>query len=112
MGMHCICGVKKRKDEWICKCDWEGWFLCFSIPNLENGRLKPIPIKDHPELEGTYLVRVFEDGNNFEEESEFSIVEKNWGEETNQAVSRWKVEYDDNWLGYRGVYAWKENGLT
>jgi len=30
-----------------------------------------------------------------------------WGEYTNQAVSRWKIEYNDNWMGYRGVYAWK-----
>lgn len=65
------------------------------------------PFKEIPEKEGNYLVRTFEDGDYNEEESEFSIVKKNWGESTNQAVSNWKIQYYDGWTGYRGVYAWK-----
>lgn len=51
-------------------------------------------------------MRVFEDGDDYEAESEFCTQEKNWGEYTNQAVSHWKIVYDDGWMGYRGVYAW------
>lgn len=106
--MYCCCGVKKR-DGWKCECDWEGWFLCYERESVPNN----IPINSHPEIDGTYLVRVFEDGDDHETESEFSIIEKNWGEFTNLAISRWKVDYWDNWLGLSGVYAWKsinENG--
>ncbi len=67
-----------------------------------------MPIKKIPEKEGIYCVRVFEDGDDHETESEFSSKEKNWGEYTNQAISNWKIEYCDNWTGFRGVYAWKE----
>ena len=104
MGMYCCCGVKKRSDGWKCECDWQGWYLCFP----RDEATETVPIKHHPEKDGTYLVRVSEDGDNFEDESEFSVIEKNWGETTNQAISRWKIEYNDNWMGYRGVYAWKE----
>jgi len=104
MGMYCCCGVKKRSDGWSCECDWEGWFLCFEVKNLP----KNITIKKYPEKNGKYLVRVFEDGDYNEDESEFSTIEKNWEEPTNQAISKWKIEYSDNWTGYRGVYAWKE----
>ncbi len=102
MGMYCCCGVKKR-EEWECECDWSGWFLCFDMERApKNVLIKPIP-----EIDGTYLVRVFEDGDDHEDESEFSIIKKNWGEPTNEAISNWKIEYNDNWMGFRGVYAWK-----
>ena len=65
-------------------------------------------IKSHPDTDGVYEVRVFEDGDYNEEESEFSMTEKNWGQCTNQCISKWKIEYCDNWLGVIGVYAWKE----
>lgn len=103
MGRYCCCGVKMRED-WICQCDWNGWYLCFEKENIPV----KVPIKKHPEVDGTYLVRTFDDCDYSEEESEFSIIEKNWGQLTNDAISRWKIEYDDNWMGYRGVYAWKE----
>lgn len=108
MGMYCACGVKKR-DNWKCKCDWNGWFLCWE-PEKEDLFAIPIkvPIKKIPDKEGTYLVRIFEDGDYDETESEFSLIEKNWGEPTNKAISHWKITYDDNWMGYRGVYAWRE----
>ncbi len=102
MGMYCCCGVKKREG-WICECDWDGWSLCFQLDSAP----KHVPIK-HPEKDGTYSVRVFEDGDYHEDESEFSTKEKNWGEITNDIISNWKIEYNDSWMGYRGVYAWKE----
>lgn len=101
--MYCCCGVKKT-DEWKCECDWEGWFIRF---NQELHKTNA-PIKTIPDKDGTYSVRVYEDGDDSECESEFSIVKKNWGEPTNQIISHWKIEYSDNWTGYRGVYAWKE----
>lgn len=107
MGTYCCCGVKKR-DGWICECDWEGWHLCFEMDNTIDNFPKNIPIKEHPDKDGTYLVRVFEDGDYDECESEFSIKEKKWEEYINQAISRWKIEYNDGWMGYRGVYAWRE----
>ena len=103
MGMHCCCGIKKREG-WKCECDWTGWFLCFNQETHQTDS----PIKDRPDQDGTYMVRVFEDGNDYETESEFSTVAKNWGEYTNQAISHWKVCYEDGWTGYRGVYAWKQ----
>jgi len=104
VGMYCCCGVKKR-DGWVCECDWDGWFLCFdSDSDVKNVN---VPVKRHPDRDGVYKVRVTEDGDSYETESEFSVVEKKWGEHTNQAVSCWKIEYDDNWMGFRGVYAWK-----
>ena len=105
MGMYCCCGIKKR-DGWICECDWNGWFLCFECDEIP----KDVPIKKIPEKDGLYEVRTFEDGDYHEEESEFSLLEKNWGEYTNKAISHWKIEYDDNWVGFKGVYAWKEKG--
>ena len=105
MGMYCSCGVKKR-DEWICQCNWEGWYLCF--PCEDKPFPKDIPIKQYPDFDGIYEVRVFEDGDDYEDVSEYSIQEKNWGELTNEKISRWKIEYDDGWMGYCGVYAWKE----
>lgn len=105
MGMYCACGVKKRGD-WKCECDWNGWFLGFEMEHEKQWA--NIPIKEHPEKEGTYYVRTFSDGDYDEEESEFCLIPKNWGELTNQAISRWKITYDDNWMGYKGVYAWKE----
>lgn len=102
MGMYCCCGVKK-KDSWVCECDWDGWFLCFDLDSAP----KSVPIKLYPDEDGIYEVRIFEDGDYKETESEFSVVEKNWGEKTNQAISKWKIEYDDHWVGFRGVYAWK-----
>lgn len=104
MGMYCCCGVKKR-DGWVCECDWEGWFLCFECENIPVN----VPIKSHPEVDGIYEVRTFDSGDYFEETSEFSTIEKNWDEETNQAISHWRIEYNDNWTGCRGVFAWKEN---
>lgn len=50
---------------------------------------------------------MFEDGDDNETESEFSLTEKNWGHLTNQAISHWEIVYDDNWMGFRGVFAWK-----
>ena len=108
MGMYCCCGVKIR-DEWICECDWEGWFLCWK---QERDDLYSIPVevqvKEIPDKDGTYLVRIFEDCDYDERESEFSLIEKNWGEYTDQAISHWKISYYDGYMGYRGVYAWKE----
>ena len=106
--MYCCCGVKKtsRKGKWTwkCKCKWKGWNLCYPRESIP----KSVPIKKIPDKNGVYEVRTFDEGDDFEEESEFSILKKNWGEVTNQAISHWKIEYDDNWTGYRGVYAWKE----
>lgn len=106
MGMYCCCGIRKR-DDWVCECDWNGWFLCFK-KDTEDNFPKNIPIKPIPDKDGIYVVRTFEDGDYYEETSEFSTIEKNWGEFTNEAISHWKIAYDDNWLGFRGVYAWKE----
>lgn len=103
MGMYCCCGVKKMSSGWVCECDWNGWFLCFDNEDSP----KNVPIKATPDLDGTYRVRVFEDGDDYEQETEFSVTPKNWGEYTNQQVSNWKVAYWDGWMGYRGVYAWK-----
>lgn len=103
MYFYCCCGVKKR-DNWVCDCDWDGWYLCFECKNIPV----PVPIKKIPDKDGKYYVRTSECGDFFEEESEFSIKEKNWGRETNKVNSHWEVECDDNWLGYRGVYAWKK----
>ncbi len=108
MGMYCCCGVKKR-DGWKCECDWDGWFSCFKIDHAEDNFPKNIPIKHHPDIDGTYEVRTCDSGDYNEEKSEFSLIEKNWGELTNQAISRWKIEYNDNWMGYKGVFAWKES---
>lgn len=104
MGMYCCCVVKKIKEGWICQCDWNGWFLCFELDSAP----KNVPIKKIPDKDGNYEVRIFDDGDDFEEESKFSIIEKNWAQSTNQAISHWEIEYDDNWTGYKGVYAWKE----
>lgn len=102
MGMYCCCGVKKYGD-WVCECDWDGWFLCFKCENIPV----KVPIKDIPDKDGIYEVRVFEDGDYNENESEFCTLKKNWGEYTNQAISNWKITYQDGWCGFRGVYAWK-----
>lgn len=102
MGMYCCCGVKRTSEEWTCKCDWDGWSLCFELDSAP----KNVPIKIHPDLDGIYEVRTFDD-DYYEEESEFSTEEKNWGESTNEAISNWKIEYYDGWMGFRGVYAWK-----
>ena len=101
MGQYCCCGVKRTGD-WVCECDWDGWYLCFEMEHLP----KPVPIKVHPDSDGTYLVRTFDEDYD-EDESEFSLIEKNWGESTNKMISRWKIEYCDGWTGYMGVYAWK-----
>jgi len=103
MGMYCACGIKKI-DGWKCECDWDGWFICFN-PELHQ---TTAPIKKMPDQEGKYLVRVFEDGDDEETESNFSLVAKNWGQSTNKAISHWEIEYNDEWTGYRGVYAWKK----
>jgi hypothetical protein len=110
MGMYCACGVKKREG-WVCECDWDNWYLCFEDkdPSL-HGLTTEVPVKKIPDKDGTYQVRVFEDGDYDETESEFSLTKKNWGENTNQMISHWKVEYFDGWVGYRGVYAWKKLG--
>jgi len=102
MGMYCCCGIKKTGD-WVCECDWDGWSLCYKFDNSPED----VPIK-HPDKDGTYEVRTFDSGDSFEDISEFSLVEKNWGEPTNQAISHWKIAYDDHWLGFSSVYAWKE----
>ncbi len=108
MGMYCCCGVKKRYG-WVCECEWDGWFLCWEQTNNEIHSIPvPVPVKKIPDKDGIYQVRIFEDGDDDETESEFSLIEKNWGEFTNQAISHWKIVYIDNWTGYRGVYAWKE----
>lgn len=107
MGMYCCCGVKKV-DGWVCECDWKDWFLCWKQERNDIHAIPvDVPIKEIPDKDGIYLVRVFEDGDDYETESEFCLSEKNWGEFTNQAISRWQIEYSDNWMGYRGVYAWK-----
>lgn len=103
MGMYCACGVKKI-EEWKCECDWKFWFACFENKDIPSY----VQIKSIPEKDGIYLVRVFDEGDYNEEESEFCKKPKNWGEYTNKAISSWKIEYTDNWTGYRGVYAWKE----
>lgn len=107
MGMYCCCGVKKSIDGWKCECDWEGWFLCFEMDS-SDGFPKNIPIKSIPDKEGKYKVRTFSDGDYHEKESEFSLIPKNWGQCTNQAISHWEIEYNDNWMGFEGVYSWKE----
>lgn len=107
MGMYCCCGVKKR-DGWKCECDWKDWFLCFQMDYQKDNLPKDIPIKEIPDKDGIYEVRTFEDGDYDEEESEFSLTKKNWGQYTNQAISHWKIVYNDNWMGYKGVYAWKK----
>jgi hypothetical protein len=109
MGMYCCCGVKKREG-WKCECDWENWVLCFRNNHWsDNGFPNNIPIKEIPDKDGLYEVRVFLDcGDYDEDESEFSLTKKNWGQPTNKAISHWKVEYDDGWSGFTGVYAWKE----
>ncbi len=112
MGMYCCCGVKKR-DGWICECDWEGWNLCWEQENEDLHSIPvPVPIKKIPDKDGIYQVRVFEDGDDDEVESEFSLIPKNWGQSTNQAISNWKITYEDGWCGYRGVYAWKEKSVS
>jgi hypothetical protein len=103
MGMYCCCGVKKRQD-WVCSCDWDGWFLCYERDNLPV----KVPIKKIPDKDEIYEVRIFEDGDDRETTSKFSLVKKNWGQYTNQAISNWEVEYDDKWSGFIGVFAWKE----
>lgn len=105
MGMYCCCGVKKR-DGWQCECDWTDWFLCFEV----EGVSKDIPIKKIPDKDGMYQVRCFEDGDYYEDESMFCLTEKNWGQDTNKQISHWEIEYSDGWMGYRGVYAWKDEG--
>jgi hypothetical protein len=107
MGMYCCCGVKKT-DDWVCQCDWDGWFLCFEMSEQKDNFPRDIPIKKIPDLDGLYHVRTFDSGDYNEEESEFSVIEKNWGQITNEAISHWKIEYNDNWMGYVGVFAWKE----
>lgn len=117
MGIYCCCGVKKREG-WICQCDWDGWFLCWEQINNEVHSIPvPVPFMKIPDKEGIYKVRVFEskvfevntfiDLNDYETESEFSLIKKNWGELMNKAISHWKITYDDEWMEYRDVYAWK-----
>lgn len=107
MGMYCVCDVKKD-DPWTCKCDWNGWYLCYEqkVKNLHSIPVE-VPVKEIPDKDGKYLVRCFEDGDDFEDISEFSTIAKNWGQKTNQAISHWKITYNDGWMGCRGVYAWK-----
>lgn len=106
--MYCCCGVKKN-DGWKCECDWNGWFKCYDDEDKNLHALPyPIPIKKIPDKDGIYEVRVFGDGDDHETKSEFSTVEKNWDQPTNKAISHWEITYDDNWMGYVGVYAWKE----
>ena len=102
--MYCCCGVKKREKGWKCECDWKDWFLCFEKENIP----KNVPIKSIPDSDGIYEVRVFEDGDDHETESEFCLIPKNWGEPTNRDISNWKIDYCDGWMGVRGVYAWKQ----
>lgn len=110
MGMYCCCEVKKREG-WVCQCDWDGWYLCWEKTNKEVHSI-PVPVKEIPDKDGTYQVRVFEDGDDHEDESEFCSIPKNWGQQTNQAISNWKIEYEDGWVGFRGVYAWKEKSMS
>jgi hypothetical protein len=112
MGMYCACGVKKW-NKWVCECDWKEWFLCWEQTDQSLHSIPIIvPVKKIPDKEGVYEVRVFEDGDYYETKSEFSLIEKNWGESTNKAISHWKIEYDDHWIGFRGVYAWKNIKTT
>lgn len=104
--MYCACGVKMR-DGWKCECDWKGWNFCFEMHN-KDAFPKNVPIKEIPEKNGIYEVRTFSDGDYDEEESEFSLIKKNWGQNTNQAISHWEKTYNDGWMGYAGVFAWKE----
>lgn len=106
MGMYCCCGVKKI-DGWVCECDWKGWYLCFELDSAPKDVIIKLPQKD-----GVYQVRTFDCGDYSEEESKFSLTKKNWGQPTNEAISHWEIEYDDNWLGYIGVYAWKEKSMS
>ena len=108
--MYCACGVKKVK-KWKCECDWEGWFLCYPKDWDLGATPIGIPVKEHPDKEGKYLVRICVDGDDSECESQFCLTPKNWGLVTNGAISRWDIEYDDKWMGYIGVYAWKEGPL-
>ena|ERR1700744_6197791 len=108
MGIYCCCGVKKI-DDWVCKCDWDGWYLCWEQKDKDLYSIPiQVPVQKIPDKDGIYKVRCFEDGDYHETESEFCLEEKNWAEFTNQAISNWKIVYDDNWIGFRGVYAWKE----
>jgi len=106
--MYCCCGVKKRPEGWTCECDWKGWSLCFEPHDLD-AYPKDIPIKEIPDKDGSYEVRTFSDGDYHEEESEFSLVRKNWGQPTNIAISNWEKEYYDGWCGFNGIYAWKDH---
>lgn len=106
--MYCCCGVKKREG-WVCECDWNGWFLCWEQTNKSVHSIPvPVPVKEIPDKDGIYEVRVFDDGDDSETESEFSLIPKNWGEYTNQSISNWKIKYEDGYCGFRAVYAWKE----
>ncbi len=97
------------RDGWTCECDWKDWFLCWKQKDPELHAIPiEVPIKEIPDQDGIYLVRVFDGDDYNEEESEFSLTKKNWGGITNQAISHWKIAYDDNWTGYVGVYAWKQ----
>lgn len=107
MVMYCACGQRKTrdkegKDSWICRCDWKEWTACFKTKETPDNITISLPTKN-----GIYQVRVFEDGDNYEDVSEFDLEKKNWGNPTNKAISNWKITYDDGWTGYKGVYAWK-----
>ncbi len=54
MGMYCCCDQKIR-DEWECKCDWEGWVSRYDWPEERNN--KGISFSE-PAKEGQYVVRV------------------------------------------------------
>lgn len=103
MGMYCACGERISRETFDCKCNWDGWNRCYDDeihPKISEIKL--------PEKDGIYHVRIFSDGDCYEDESKFSVVPKNWGQKTNEIISHWEIEYDDGWVGYRGVYAWRE----
>lgn len=93
-------------DGWVCKCDWEDWFLCYDSQHAPAGIVVKLPEKN-----GVYNVRTVDEDGYYEEESEFSTIKKNWGQFTNNAISHWKITYDDGWTGYKGVYAWQKKRI-
>lgn len=96
MGRYCACGAKYYGVEVHCVCDKIGWHDIF-----ENE-------SDLPNKEGVYDVRVTEDGEQYETTSEFSLEKRDWNNHSIEP-SHWSEDYEDNWLGWRKVYAWRED---
>lgn len=92
MGHYCCCGQRTSDP---CECNWEGWH---NLKFNEN---------DLPDKDGTYQVRMSEDGEKHECESKFSIMPKRWCS-TSIKDFQWERDYEDGWTGWSRVYAWKQ----